>query len=442
MSFDVFVLILDNESRYVKGKLSYDSAIAANTEPDSTVIVISANQTVERLIVGADASTITPPLPPLTNRTPKPGSRDDSTSNVISWIYEVSNDREADGRSAKSIGVLADFDPIRYQSLLTALRDARNFTLVDETTTRPQPKPASVKPVAKPQLPKSRSANRQVAPKVAPNPTDSSTSKAKSTAPTTPPRPVSSSNKKSNPLKVVLPTLGVIAVAAFFYGETVLGLFAGFTGGAVQNEATAIVIPTQETTNEPVIETIPTHPVEPESEDTEPEDRPELEHTDPPETAATESQLQAGERYFDLGGDVDLSFRRFDETVDTSHMSMSCDLGGYSDWTMRAPQPQTESEFSTISLPVVQHVAVTVKLCIEAGDPSTVWSIWLGGLPPAEAGCQTFNFTKPAGTESGALVVTLEIPAECVHRDTLMLVFIDVAAGQNGVWGVYTYQAP
>lgn len=154
--------------------------------------------------------------------------------------------------------------------------------------------------------------------------------------------------------------------------------------------------------------------------------------------AAPES-AEAGSRYWDIGGEGEPQMQRFLEVSNTQSANESCDLGGYQDWTKRPQQPQNGSEFAVITMDVTPNEAITISFCFD-DETEDAWSIWLGGNPPTEFRCDSLHLEKPEVSATGPSIATWTVPAECVHADTLKLVFADTTVEGTGLWGILVDQ--
>jgi hypothetical protein len=478
VKFDIFVLILDNDSSYIKGAPSYDVVLATYARPDTTVILVSANSSIERVVAGVDAETVVPPLPLLvsTSRRGQGGLNE-----IAKWVSEAREMRSVDGRSADSVGILIDFNPYVHDRLLADLRKVTSFSLLEEITPRLEPAAARTSPgrIQRPLTPKTLPVQTQKAPAAA------NTSAVKSpptqrhgagaptrpqgskSAPVTLPNPpVDPVKKGRSRVKVAIFTMLLLGVLATPFGQSALNTLSRFAGG--DDEPPTVVLRESGGGDNSITEvpgtsdrgTVPMTELPEDPDDSPTNSPPEIEPSQetPGDASARDETSESPTiqpvddtqkpsqpsgpdvRYFDIGSDNEPTLRRFGDAENTENMGLSCDLGGSPDWTRRSPQLQAGRDFSTISVPIIRGVEATVTLCIEEGDSQANWSIWLGGLPPTQYGCPSIYLSRPAEVVPGLNIVSWTIPAQCVHAETLMLVFADVADPGNAVWGILTTQ--
>ncbi|MBQ3078024.1 MAG: hypothetical protein IJC43_09210, partial [Clostridia bacterium] len=150
MKVHVFCMILDAASRYAKDEAEFLSVLAKHTEPDSTVVVISAEGALRRVIPGDAAGSITH-KPTISSR--GSASSADEVREALSWLYEAQAMREVENRSADRMAVLIDFDTGAHHELYQGLTSSKGFTLIKDytpgrTMSKPKPKPKPAPPPA------------------------------------------------------------------------------------------------------------------------------------------------------------------------------------------------------------------------------------------------------------------------------------------------------
>jgi hypothetical protein len=139
LKYDVFTLIIDSNSAFANNALAFRSVISDHTHNDSTIVVISANNSIDRIIAGTDTKSLTG-IPALTNRKAKADNADE----VFAWLVETQCMREADGKKSQKLGVLVDFDTSKHKALLVELKAKKELSIVEAIT------PKSVQSAAPP----------------------------------------------------------------------------------------------------------------------------------------------------------------------------------------------------------------------------------------------------------------------------------------------------
>lgn len=128
MKYDVFTLILDSNSTLAKDAEAFHSTVSKYTRDDSTVLIISANSSVDRVIAGAAPQSLAA-VPKLTNIKTK----GDYADRVFSWIIEVQCTREAEGKESQALGVLYDCNSFSDRKLLERLKAKRELSVIDSS---------------------------------------------------------------------------------------------------------------------------------------------------------------------------------------------------------------------------------------------------------------------------------------------------------------------
>lgn len=136
MKYDVFTLILDSNSALTKDAEAFRSTVSEYTRGDSTVLIISANSSVDRVIAGVAPQSLAA-VPKLTNSKTK----GDHADRVFSWIIEAQYTREAEGKASQALGVLYDCNSSSDSKLLEGLKAKRELSVIESS---PSKKPQSV----------------------------------------------------------------------------------------------------------------------------------------------------------------------------------------------------------------------------------------------------------------------------------------------------------
>jgi hypothetical protein len=130
VKYDVLVLIINENSAVAKDAMVFRSFLRSHAKSDTSVIVVSASNSINLVVAGIQASSLSS-LPPFTNHSTKYGFNE-----VINWITEAECTREADGKTANSTAVFADFDFEKYHSLYKSLKTSKLITVLDNAPAR------------------------------------------------------------------------------------------------------------------------------------------------------------------------------------------------------------------------------------------------------------------------------------------------------------------
>jgi hypothetical protein len=123
---------VDNNSAFAKNAVAFRSAISEYTRNDSTIVVISANNSLDRLIAGTDPKNLAG-VPTLTNHKAKA----DNVDEVFAWIIEAQCTREVEGKKSQALGVLIDFDISKHKTLFTGLKAKKDLQVIEALTPKP-----------------------------------------------------------------------------------------------------------------------------------------------------------------------------------------------------------------------------------------------------------------------------------------------------------------
>ena len=134
----MFTLILDSNSALVKDAKVFHSTVSKYTHSDSTVLVISANNSVDRVIAGAAPQSLVEVSKLIDSKT-----KGDHVDRVFSWIIEAQCTREAEGKTSQALGVLYDCNLFSDKKFLEGLKTKRELSVIDSSTSKKQ-KPAKI----------------------------------------------------------------------------------------------------------------------------------------------------------------------------------------------------------------------------------------------------------------------------------------------------------
>ena len=164
-----------------------------------------------------------------------------------------------------------------------------------------------------------------------------------------------------------------------------------------------------------------------------------------PSAPDAQSETVGESVYVDLGGDDEpTNITGFAVSADVADLGedWTCTLGGQSDTTKR-DQLATSSTNGWAAVPIASTPGESMKLsfCIEANESgSDDWQLWLGGDRPEDYGCHELILAKPQDLTPGMNVLTVEIPAECIPSDRVLLVFSNQPEEGAGIWGFLVEQ--
>ena len=131
MKYDVLALIINEDSAVVKDVTVFRNFLQSHAQSETSVLVIAASNSINLVIAGAQASTLSS-IPPFTNHMTRHGFAE-----VMNWITEAECTREADGKAANSTAVFADFDLKKFPTLYRGLKTSKRLTVLDAVPSMP-----------------------------------------------------------------------------------------------------------------------------------------------------------------------------------------------------------------------------------------------------------------------------------------------------------------